>query len=69
MTGRQKIGKELPGLIKLNFCCTMQFVGSKIGVSDMNPWNGPACVRGSDHNTTPAFFKCHSLRGHSLPII
>ncbi len=39
---QQKIGKTLPGLMSLYFCCDIQMVGSEFGVKNMKPWFHPA---------------------------
>lgn len=41
LTGQQKIGKMLPGLLSLNFCSDTQIVGSEFGVNNMKTWIHP----------------------------
>ncbi len=38
----QKIGKTLPGLMSLDFCCNIQMVGSEFAVKNMKAWIQPA---------------------------
>ncbi len=33
-----KIGKMLPGLTSLDFCCNIQMVGSEFGIKNMKAW-------------------------------
>ncbi len=40
------IGKTLPGLMSLDFCCDIQMVGSEFGVKNMKAWIHPACLQG-----------------------
>ncbi len=40
--GQQKIGKTLPGLMSLDFCCAIQMLGSEFGVKNMKAWIHPA---------------------------
>ncbi len=40
--GQQKIGKTLPGLMSLDFCCNIQRVGSDFRVKNMKAWIHPA---------------------------
>ncbi len=37
-----KIGKTLPGLVSLDFCCDIQMVGSEFGVKNKKAWIHPA---------------------------
>ncbi len=37
-----KIGKTLPGLMSLDFCCDTQMVGSEFGIKNMKAWIHPA---------------------------
>jgi len=39
---QQKIGKTLPGLMSLDFCCDIRMVGSEFGVNNMTAWIHPA---------------------------
>ncbi len=40
--GQYKIGKTLPDLMSLDFCCDIQIVGSEFGVKNMKAWIHPA---------------------------
>ncbi len=40
--GQKKIGKTLPGLMSLDFCCKIQMVGSEFGIKKMKAWIHPA---------------------------
>ncbi len=40
--GQYKIGKMLPGLMSLDFCCNIQMVASEFGVKSMKAWIYPA---------------------------
>jgi len=42
--GQYKIGKTLPGLMSLDFCCNIQMVGSEFAVKNMKAWIQPATV-------------------------
>ncbi len=32
------IGKTLPGLMSLDFCCDIHMVGSELGINNMKAW-------------------------------
>ncbi len=36
--GQKKIGKTLPGLTSLDYCCDIQMVGSEFGVKNIKAW-------------------------------
>ncbi len=40
--GQEKIGKTLPGLMSLDFCCNIQMLESEFGVKNMKAWIHPA---------------------------
>ncbi len=40
--GPKKIGKTLPGLTSLDYCCDIQMVGSEFGVKNIKAWIHPA---------------------------
>ncbi len=45
--GQQKIGKTLPGLMSLDFCCDIQMVGSEFGVKTWKHGSILPCLNGS----------------------
>ncbi len=42
--GQYNIGKTLPGLMSLDFCCDIQMVGSEFGVKNMKGSMDPSCL-------------------------
>ncbi len=74
------IGKTLPGLMSLDFCCDIQMVGSEFGIKNVKAWIDPACLNGSGWwwccNGVGDTFLAHfgplstnwvSFKRHSLP--